>query len=77
MLLILQALDLHPVDLNGLADPYLIVRCGNNKVNDKEHKILNSLNPVFGRYVKPYSHGTNYRYSTNSSSVQFGSARAM
>jgi len=37
------------MDLNGLADPYLVVRCGNNKVNDKEKRILNTLNPVFGR----------------------------
>jgi len=44
-----QALELHPVDFNGLADPYLVIRCGNQKVNDKENKILNDLNPVFGR----------------------------
>ena len=44
-----QALDLHPMDFNGRADPYLIVKCGRDKVVDKEHKIDNSLNPVFGR----------------------------
>ena len=45
-----QALELHPLDFNGLADPYLVIRCGRNKVNDKENKILNDLNPIFGRY---------------------------
>ena len=46
---LLQATDLHPVDLNGKADPYLVLKCGSHKIIDKENKISNQLNPVFGR----------------------------
>ena len=44
-----QANNLHPVDLNGKADPYIVVKCGRKDINDKENRINNQLNPVFGR----------------------------
>lgn len=46
---IVRCLDLHPVDFNGMADPYIVLHCGKQKIVDKEHKINNQLNPVFGR----------------------------
>ena len=47
-----QAVDLHPVDLNGKADPYIIVRWGTKKEkNDKDNKQVNTLNPIFGKCV--------------------------
>jgi len=45
----LQATDLYPVDLNGKADPYIVLQCGRVKINDKINRQDNQLNPVFGR----------------------------
>ena len=44
-----QANDLHPADLNGKADPYIVIRLGKTTINDKEHYISKQLNPVFGK----------------------------
>ncbi|XP_060603708.1 otoferlin-like isoform X4 [Ruditapes philippinarum] len=41
--------DLHPADMNGKADPYLVIRLGNTTLNDKENYISKQLNPVFGK----------------------------
>ncbi|KAK7100137.1 hypothetical protein V1264_023132 [Littorina saxatilis] len=46
---IVKANDLHPADINGKADPYLIIRLGSKTVNDKENYISKQLNPVFGK----------------------------
>lgn len=47
-----QCLDLHPADLNGKADPYLVIKLGRKEIVDKDNKKLNTLNPTFGRYMK-------------------------
>jgi len=47
----LQAIDLHPADINGKADPYIVIRIGQNVISDKEHYISKQLNPVFGKYA--------------------------
>ena len=44
-----QANDLHPADINGKADPYLVIRLGGKVQNDKENYISKQLNPVFGK----------------------------
>ena len=46
-----QAIDLHPADMNGKADPYVVLRLGRTTLNDKENYISKQLNPVFGKYV--------------------------
>lgn len=46
-----QAVDLHPADINGKADPYIVIRLGQTSINDKEHYISKQLNPVFGKCV--------------------------
>lgn len=46
---IVLAKELHPQDLNGKADPYLVVRIGNKVFNDKENYKPMQLSPVFGR----------------------------
>ncbi|XP_059174098.1 otoferlin-like isoform X2 [Physella acuta] len=46
---IVKANDLHPADINGKADPYLVIRLGNKTQNDKESYISKQLNPVFGK----------------------------
>ncbi|GFY55693.1 otoferlin [Trichonephila inaurata madagascariensis] len=44
-----KATDLHPADLNGKADPYIVINLGSKKTNDKENYISKQLNPVFGK----------------------------
>ncbi len=48
-----QALDLHPEDLNGQADPYLIVQLGRRVRNEKDRRQHNTLQPFFGRCAVP------------------------
>ncbi|XP_064096144.1 otoferlin-like isoform X4 [Macrobrachium nipponense] len=46
---VVRACDLHPMDLNGKADPYIVMQLGGKKVSDKENYISKQLNPVFGK----------------------------
>ena len=46
---IVKASDLHPMDLNGKADPYVVLQLGNKRISDKENYISKQLNPVFGK----------------------------
>jgi hypothetical protein len=46
---VVKANDLHPMDLNGKADPYVVLQLGSKRISDKEHYISKQLNPVFGR----------------------------
>ncbi|XP_072153878.1 otoferlin [Bemisia tabaci] len=46
---IIKANDLHPMDLNGKADPYIVLQLGSKKINDKDNYISKQLNPVFGK----------------------------
>lgn len=44
-----QATDLHPADVNGKADPYVVIKLGKSELKDKENYISKQLNPVFGK----------------------------
>ncbi|XP_014771959.1 otoferlin isoform X1 [Octopus bimaculoides] len=46
---IVKANDLHPSDINGKADPYLVIRLGKTVINGKDNYISKQLNPVFGK----------------------------
>ncbi|XP_054274223.1 otoferlin-like [Macrosteles quadrilineatus] len=46
---IVKANELHPMDLNGKADPYVVLQLGSKRVSDKENYISKQLNPVFGK----------------------------
>jgi len=46
---VLRAFDLAPQDSNGLADPYLKIKIGKKKIDDRENYIPNTLDPTFGR----------------------------
>ncbi|XP_041358290.1 otoferlin-like [Gigantopelta aegis] len=46
---VIKANDLHPADINGKADPYLVIRLGSTTMNDKENYVSKQLNPVFGK----------------------------
>jgi len=51
---IVKANDLHPCDLNGKADPYVVLQLGGKRISDKENYVSKQLNPVFGKYVFVY-----------------------
>ncbi|XP_068580675.1 otoferlin isoform X14 [Cebidichthys violaceus] len=46
---VVRAADLHPADINGKADPYVVIKLGKSEVKDKENYISKQLNPVFGK----------------------------
>jgi otoferlin len=46
---IVKATDLHPMDLNGKADPYVVLQLGGKKISDKDNYVSKQLNPVFGK----------------------------
>nr|CDS32028.1 myoferlin [Hymenolepis microstoma] len=53
---VIKAIDLQPNDPSGLADPYIEIRLGKQKVNSKDHYIPNNLNPEFGRMFQLKAH---------------------
>ncbi|XP_032101402.1 myoferlin isoform X3 [Sapajus apella] len=46
---IVRGLELQPQDNNGLCDPYIKISLGRKVIEDRDHYIPNTLNPVFGR----------------------------
>ncbi|XP_059897346.1 otoferlin isoform X3 [Gadus macrocephalus] len=46
---VVRATDLHPADINGKADPYIVIKLGKSDFRDKENYISKQLNPVFGK----------------------------
>ncbi|XP_034355053.1 myoferlin isoform X2 [Arvicanthis niloticus] len=46
---IVQGLQLQPQDNNGLCDPYIKITLGKKVIEDRDHYVPNTLNPVFGR----------------------------
>lgn len=58
---IIKANDLHPTDMNGKADPYIVLQLGSKKITDKENYISKQLNPVFGKLVKHFNKKENIK----------------
>ena len=46
---VIKANDLHPMDINGKADPYLVLQLGSKRISDKENYVSKQLNPIFGK----------------------------
>lgn len=46
---IVRGLELQPQDNNGLCDPYIKISLGKKVIEDRDHYIPNTLNPIFGR----------------------------
>ncbi|XP_053239819.1 otoferlin [Podarcis raffonei] len=46
---VVRATDLHPADINGKADPYVVIKLGKTDIKDKENYISKQLNPIFGK----------------------------
>ncbi|XP_023242600.1 myoferlin-like isoform X2 [Centruroides sculpturatus] len=45
---IIKAFDLAPMDPNGLADPYICIKLGKKKRDNKSRYKPNTINPIFG-----------------------------
>lgn len=46
---VVKGTELHPMDLNGKADPYVVLQLGSKRVSDKDNYVSKQLNPVFGK----------------------------
>ncbi|XP_051879497.1 fer-1-like protein 6 [Pristis pectinata] len=46
---IVAATNLHPADLDGKADPYIVLQLGKTEIKDRDNYIPKQLNPLFGR----------------------------
>ncbi|KAK2820769.1 hypothetical protein Q5P01_023728 [Channa striata] len=46
---VVRGIDLQPKDNNGKCDPYIKISLGRNTLDDRDHYIPNTINPVFGR----------------------------
>jgi otoferlin len=46
---VVKATDLHPMDMNGKADPYVVLQLGGKRISDKDNYVSKQLNPVFGK----------------------------
>ncbi|XP_077406159.1 myoferlin-like isoform X3 [Vanacampus margaritifer] len=46
---VVRAIDLQPKDNNGRCDPYMKISLGRNTIDDRDHYLPNTTNPVFGR----------------------------
>uniref|UniRef100_A0A8C0VJT0 Myoferlin n=1 Tax=Cyanistes caeruleus TaxID=156563 RepID=A0A8C0VJT0_CYACU len=46
---IIRALQLQPQDNNGLCDPYIKISLSKKVIEDRDHYVPNTLNPIFGR----------------------------
>uniref|UniRef100_A0A3B3ZKA4 C2 domain-containing protein n=1 Tax=Periophthalmus magnuspinnatus TaxID=409849 RepID=A0A3B3ZKA4_9GOBI len=47
---IVRAIDLQPKDNNGRCDPYIKISLRNNTIDDRDHYLPNTTNPVFGMF---------------------------
>ncbi|CAF0920234.1 unnamed protein product [Rotaria sordida] len=46
---IIRAIDLQPKDSNRKSDPYIEIQLGKIKIDNRDEKILNTTNPIFGK----------------------------
>ncbi|XP_047135991.1 otoferlin isoform X1 [Hydra vulgaris] len=46
---VIRGINLHPTDVNGKSDPYVVINLGRQKVKDRENYVSKQLNPIFGR----------------------------
>ncbi|CAF1425575.1 unnamed protein product [Adineta ricciae] len=46
---IIRAIDLQPTDSNGKSDPYIEIELGKTRIDNRDEKIPNTTNPIFGK----------------------------
>lgn len=49
---IVRGIDLQPKDSNGKSDPYIEIQLGKIRLDNRDEKISNSTNPIFGKFVE-------------------------
>ncbi len=54
---IIRGIDLQPKDSNGKSDPYIEIQLGKIRIDNRDERISNTTNPIFGKSV--YSHSIN------------------
>uniref|UniRef100_A0A3Q2Z126 Myoferlin n=1 Tax=Hippocampus comes TaxID=109280 RepID=A0A3Q2Z126_HIPCM len=47
---VVRAIDLQPKDNNGRCDPYMKITLGKNTIEDRDHYLPNTTNPLFGMF---------------------------
>ncbi|XP_078285160.1 myoferlin-like [Rhinoraja longicauda] len=52
---IVRGLSLQPKDRNGMCDSYIKISIGKVLIDDREHYVPNTINPVFGRMFQLYA----------------------
>lgn len=48
---IIRGIDLQPKDANGKSDPYIEIELGKIRLDNRDEKISNTTNPIFGKFV--------------------------
>ena len=48
---IIRGIDLQPKDSNGKSDPYIEIQIGKTRIDNRDERIPNTTNPVFGKFV--------------------------
>ncbi|CAF3822313.1 unnamed protein product [Adineta steineri] len=46
---IIRATDLQPTDSNGKSDPYIEIELGKTRIDNRDERIPNTTNPIFGK----------------------------
>ena len=46
---IIRGIDLQPKDSNGKSDPYIEIQLGKIRLDNRDERIPNTTNPVFGK----------------------------
>lgn len=46
----IEGFDLASRDIGGFSDPYLVLRCGNKKYNERKNYVLDEPNPKFYKH---------------------------
>lgn len=49
---VIRAFDLQPKDSNGKSDPYIEIQLGKTKIDNRDERIPNTTDPIFGKFVK-------------------------
>jgi hypothetical protein len=70
---VIRASGLHPEDLSGKSDPYLVVKLGSHTISDRENYIPRQLNPTFGRYIGCFNGVPLVHFFQAEHRIQFGS----
>lgn len=52
---IIRGIDLQPKDSNGKSDPYIEIQLGKTRMDNRDERIPNTTNPIFGKFVYSFT----------------------